>query len=118
MRVDVGRQQNGQVVVATLYGEFDDCAAQSVRETIDGELARAAAQGLVIDVSGLTFMDSAGIGVILGRYRKCRAHRGRMAVAGAAGGVLRVLRVSGIHKLMPVCPSVADAVRALKEGQE
>ncbi|MBR0135490.1 MAG: STAS domain-containing protein, partial [Clostridia bacterium] len=51
------------------------------------------------DMEGVGFMDSAGIGVILGRYRRLSARRGSMNVVNARKNVERILRMSGVYKL-------------------
>ena len=60
----------GNILLTELYGELDHHAAGQVRESIDEAMAAYGACNLVLDFSKVTFMDSSGIGVIMGRYRK------------------------------------------------
>ena len=55
---------------------------------------------LVLDLSGMTFMDSAGIGVILGRFRKISMRGGRMVVKGMNASVDRLFQMSGIYAIV------------------
>lgn len=87
------------VLTAVLSGELDEHSAASVRREIDSALDGGGAERLVFDLGGVTFMDSAGIGVLLGRYRKTAAAGGSMGIINARGGVDRLLRMSGVYTL-------------------
>lgn len=65
----VALQQKGNTGVVSLYGELDEHTARTAREQIDDFIASAKFKRLVFDLGQLSFMDSSGIGVILGRYR-------------------------------------------------
>ena len=64
--------RDGERLLVGLDGELDHFCAQSVRRELDGMLRDPTVRQLILDFSGLTFMDSSGIGVILGRYRVLR----------------------------------------------
>ncbi len=115
MRVQVDRRHRGSILVASLAGELDHHAAQAVRITLDQELAGQHGIRLILDLSGVTFMDSSGLGVILGRYKKIRDSGGEMAIAGASRSIDRLLEMSGLHKIVRMYPNCEVAVVALKE---
>ena len=63
----------GDDLYVYLYGEFDDSVAKTIRENIDMLIDSFVFSRLVIDMRDVSFMDSTGIGVILGRYKKLRS---------------------------------------------
>jgi len=91
--------KKGDELYARCAGELDQHSAVTVRERLDDALDRGGIRRLVFDLSGVTFMDSSGIGVILGRYKKLASHGGSICVINAQKGVERVLRMSGVYKL-------------------
>lgn len=94
-----------KTVGGTLYlgisGELDESNASAVRAKIDAVIDATKMKKAVFVLSELKFMDSTGIGVFLGRYRKLADRGVPIYVAGATKGVDKVLRVSGIYGIMP-----------------
>ena len=85
----------------TIIGELDDHSAEEARAYMDGILAlNRTVRTLSLDLSGVSFMDSSGLGVILGRYRVMAARGGRLCVCGVSRHVDRILRMSGIYALV------------------
>lgn len=91
--------KQGEVLTAKLSGELDQHSADRVREALETALDDEYVKRLVFDMEGVGFMDSAGIGVILGRYRRLSARCGSMNVVNARKNVERILRMSGVYKL-------------------
>ena len=100
MRVTFKRK-NG-VLIAELYGELDHHCAEYVRNELDKRLRDAAITELVFDLKGLAFMDSSGIGVLLGRYKKINARDGSVSVMHANSHVSRILRMAGLNKIIRI----------------
>ncbi len=97
MQVEILRQP--EQTVAKLSGELDHHAAGEVRERIDSIVLQQCSRRLVLDLSGLTFMDSSGIGLIMGRYRLLHSMGGTLEVRGASPRMETVIRLSGMEKL-------------------
>lgn len=72
------------------------------RDALDRELHDSFARNLCFDFSDVTFIDSSGLGVILGRYKKVAARGGRVRVSGANKQVYRILCLSGFSGLMEI----------------
>lgn len=93
-----------KLIRATLYiglsGELDSINAEYVRAEMD-KLIESKIDRLVIDLSALEFMDSTGIGVLLGRYKKLRAKNVPIFLASPVKSVDKVLTLSGIYGIMP-----------------
>ncbi len=88
--------QEGKVMTAQLSGEIDHHGARLLRTQIDDRINSAAPQTLVLDFSGVSFMDSSGIGLILGRHKLISAGGGVVIVQKAPQEIRRVLSLAGI----------------------
>lgn len=97
MQLELKRQ--GEQLTAYLRGELDHHGAGEVRERIDTAILQHRCRQLVLDFSGLTFMDSSGIGLIMGRYRLMRSLAGRMKIEGTSQRLESVIRLAGLEKL-------------------
>jgi len=87
------------VTLAKLSGDLDHHTARLMRTDIDRELAEKRPRRLVIDFSSVTFMDSSGIGLIMGRYRIMNEQGGDVIVARPPAYIKKVLRLAGVDKL-------------------
>lgn len=85
-----------------LAGELDHHSAREGMAAIERLLDEYMPRDAVLDMSGLTFMDSAGIALILKTARRMRASGGRASIANPARQPLRVLDASGIDRMIPV----------------
>lgn len=82
-----------------LQGEIDHHSAERIRNQLDRTILKSGADKIIMDLSNVTFMDSSGIGVLLGRYKLFATRR--IYLAGAGGNVDKLLKMSGIYSLMP-----------------
>ncbi len=90
----------GATLVVKLSGELDHHCCGGVRAAIDREIDRGGIKNLIFDLDGVSFMDSSGIGIIAGRYKKIAELGGRTLVIRVQPQVDRVLELSGIKKLL------------------
>lgn len=93
-------EQSNDVLMIYLSGEIDHHAAACLRERIDPRILSGNFARVVLDFGGVTFMDSSGIGLILGRYRLLQNLGGTLAVQRADPQVTRLLRLSGIADMV------------------
>lgn len=89
-------------VVAVLAGDLDHHSAKPIRERIDAAIAEHRPGELVLDFGGITFMDSSGIGLVMGRYRLMEEHGGRVIIDNAPPTIKKVMRLSGIDRLATI----------------
>ena len=92
-------KQRGTVTVA-LSGDLDHHTAAQIRQELDGLIADPGVRRLVFDLSGLGFMDSSGIGMILGRYRTMMMRGGTVAVRPGCRQVDRMIELSGLYQII------------------
>ena len=103
----------GSTLIVLFTGELDHHFAEYARNKIEGELLKATTRNVVFDFSGLSFMDSSGVGVIVGRYSNIRKLGGKVAIVCINQKICRILEMSGILKLIQVYESLDNALRAL-----
>lgn len=89
----------GEVVTAYLRGEIDHHTAREMRETIDGAIELNMPTLLVLDFGGVSFMDSSGIGLVMGRYRNLIKSGAELHITGAAPNIYKVMKLAGLEKL-------------------
>jgi len=100
---------SGDCGVLRVAGEVDVYSASALRErTLD--LVAAGAVHIVIDLGGVTFIDSSGLGVLVGCLKRLREHDGSLTLVIDADRVLRVFEITGLTKVFPPHPSVAEAI--------
>lgn len=106
----------GSVMVIKVCGEFDLGAADYCRQEIDQKVRAEGAKDILFDLEKVTFIDSSGLGVILGRYRKAKENDGRVAISNADSKITKILNLSGVTRLIPVYPTSSQALRFLARG--
>ena len=87
-------------VTAYLSGEIDHHNAAGLREEIDEAVENFWPEVLVLDFGGVTFMDSSGIGLVMGRYKLMKNLSGRIMIENAPKNIKKVMRMAGIEKLL------------------
>ncbi|CAB1251552.1 anti-sigma F factor antagonist [Clostridium sp. MT-14] len=97
-------------LIVSIKGELDHHSAEEVRIKIDDRLDRDGLNKLIMDFSGVSFMDSSGIGVVIGRYKKLNLKNGSMCIAGATDLVKRVFELSGLFKIIKLYDNVEEAI--------
>jgi len=113
MVLEIRFSNRGSTLIAAFSGELDHHFAEYAREKIERELIKATTRNVIFDLTGLSFMDSSGIGVLVGRYANIRKLGGKAAIICSNSRIRKILEISGILKLMPVYGELNDALRAL-----
>ncbi len=90
---------SGGVLKAALSGEIDHHTAADIRRTVDGEIERLQPEALSLDFSRVKFMDSSGIGLILGRYRLMSMVGGVVQLENVPPHLNRIIELSGVRSL-------------------
>ena len=93
-------ERHGNALVVSLAGELDHSAAGHVRVELDALIADTHARSLVFDLSQLRFMDSSGIGLIIGRYKLMKRQGGSVAIAGSNPRIDRIFEMAGLYQLV------------------
>lgn len=94
--------EEDKMLVFKITDEIDDCNVQKIRRKADYEIERYMPKKVVFDFDSVTFMDSSGIGLIIGRYKFTNMLGGKLEVANLTQNVKKIFEMSGILKLIPV----------------
>lgn len=89
-------------VTVVIGGELDHCSAPQIRRQLDDLLMDERVVHVVLDLENLTFMDSSGIGVLLGRLRVLNARGGSLSVKGMRPSVEKLFRLSGLDRVIGI----------------
>lgn len=91
---------DGSRITAALSGDIDHHSAREYRTALDDVIARSRPEVLIIDMEKVGFMDSSGIGLILGRMRSLRAVGGELLIKNARREIAEVIRISGLANIL------------------
>ena len=94
--------ETGQVLTIKLKGELDHHSAEAARVLVDEKIKNEKYSKLVIDLKGLDFIDSSGIGFVIGRYKVIRKRKGVIEIVNAGKKVRKILDMSGIGKIINI----------------
>lgn len=111
MYLDFEKQEN--ILIITLSGELDHNSAEEVRVRIDDRIDRDNIEKVILNFSGVTFMDSSGIGAVLGRYKKLSNKGGQLCIAKPNKNVNRIFELAGLYKIIKNYNTVDEAVRCI-----
>ena len=89
----------GQVLTAHLEGVLDHHEAGPIREQIDNSIKQSKPSMVVLDFRDITFMDSSGIGLVMGRYKTTKEIGAQLHVCNTSPQIYKVMRLSGIERL-------------------
>ena len=106
MDLDIGTSVVDGRTVVQVVGEIDVYTAPQLRERLDQEI-EAGRHDLVVDLSGVSFMDSTGLGVLVGRLKQIRLNDGSMRLVCAHDRVLKVFVITGLDKVFAIYPPSA-----------
>lgn len=102
------REEGGRTVVA-VEGEIDVYTAPVLREHLN-DLVGEGKNHLLIDMSGVDFLDSTGLGVLVGSLKRIRSQDGSLQLVCDQEKILKVFRITGLTKVFPIYPTIEQAV--------
>jgi anti-sigma B factor antagonist len=97
--------------VLEVGGEIDVYTAPQLRERLI-ELVERGSRHIVVDMEQVEFLDSTGLGVLVGGLKRVRAHDGSLRLVCAQERILKIFRITGLEKVFGIYPSVDEAVAA------
>lgn len=99
----------GGWTVVSLYGELDVATAPSLREQLIGLVNDGSTQ-LVLDLEGIDFLDSTGLGTIISALKRARTHDGDLRLVCSQSRITRLFEITGLDKAVPLLPTLDAAV--------
>ena len=100
--MNINYQKKDKLLVVEITEEIDHHEVEKIRRKVDDEITRYMPRKTIFDFSRVTFMDSAGIGMIIGRYKMMKLIGGSLEIVNISSTVKRILEMSGINKIVPL----------------
>ncbi|SHJ97461.1 anti-sigma F factor antagonist [Tepidibacter formicigenes] len=100
-------------LIVELYGELDHHIASEVREEIDMAIDQNSIKNVIFDFKNMNFMDSSGVGVVIGRYKKVSKTGGKVIAVNLNKHVKRIFELSGMNKIIEVYNNREEALSSL-----
>jgi stage II sporulation protein AA (anti-sigma F factor antagonist) len=113
MHIRVELEQHRQALIVRFIGELDHHAADQVKSEIEDAVNRGNVTDIILSLKELSFMDSSGIGVILGRYKMISGRGGRMVVCDVSPAVYRLFELSGLFRIITIEQNEREALLSL-----
>ena len=100
--MNISYQKEDKQLLVEITEEIDHHVAEKLRRKVDDEITRYMPRKTIFDFSRVSFMDSAGIGMIIGRYKMMKLIGGSLEIINISQTVRRILEMSGINKIIPM----------------
>ena len=98
--MDISAKKYGETVTAYISGDLDEHTAGKIRDFIDRIIENEKFKSMVIDFSAVEFMDSTGLGMLMGRYKKLKQKGIPLLVCGVSPQIDKVFKISGIYQIV------------------
>jgi len=108
MELGISTQQDGGVCTVTLEGEVDVYTAPSLKEELI-KLLDSGCTSIIIDMEKVVFIDSSGLGVLVGALRRAREKGGAVRIVCTRDSVLKIFRITGLDKVFPIFADASEA---------
>ncbi len=108
MELGLDVQQIGSHAVVDVKGEIDVYTAPKLREKLI-ELVSQGSHDVVVNLEGVDFLDSTGLGVLVGALKRVKAHDGSLSLVCTQDKILKIFKITGLTKVFPIHSSVDEA---------
>lgn len=109
----IGFEKKNEILIINLSGELDHNSAESLRVKVDNKIDEDNIKKIILNFSGVTFMDSSGIGAVVGRYKKVSNIGGKLCVAEVNKNVDKIFDLAGLYKVIKKYSTVSEALMSI-----
>lgn len=114
MSLQATSAEQGDILIVKVTGELDHHTAPIIKDFLETEMTKPHLRHLLLNFEQLEFMDSSGIGMILGRYKQVVQKGGKMGICGLHPAIHRLLEMSGLFKILIVGDDERHALSRLE----
>ena len=111
--MELSYERKNKMLIVKLFGELDHHSAEEIRIRVDGLIDTYNIDSLILDFKNVTFMDSSGIGVVIGRHKKLQMKKGETALINISNRVKVIFDLSGVFKIVKYYNNLDKAMKAL-----
>lgn len=109
MDLTLSTRSEGDQAIVEVAGEIDVYTAPRLREQL-AELVDSGRYNIIVDMTQVEFLDSTGLGVLVGGLKRVRIHDGSLRLVCTQERILKIFRITGLTKVFPIHDSIAAAV--------
>ncbi len=113
--MNIGFENLDRLLVVKIDGDIDHHSCEAIRSSIDKEIAKKKPKSILFDMENVNFMDSSGIGVLIGRYKLISGNGGKAGMTNVKPQVMRLCEICGLQKIIKVYPNKKQAIASIKE---
>ena len=110
MELKVSSRSQGDHTVLALAGEIDLYTAPRLQSELTRALSAADAAQIVVDMSAVDFLDSTGLGVLVGGLKRVKSNEGELRLVVAQDRIMKIFDITGLAKVFPIYPSLDEAL--------
>jgi stage II sporulation protein AA (anti-sigma F factor antagonist) len=110
--------KRNRTLIIKIDGEIDHHTCEILRGETERALEKMGGKNIIFRMSGVSFMDSSGIGAMIGRYKDIQRLGGKIAIADANDRVRQIFLLSAMQSLIPSFPNVDLALEYVEGGKE
>ncbi|SDC38315.1 anti-anti-sigma regulatory factor, SpoIIAA [Paenibacillus sp. UNCCL117] len=114
MSLQIELEHYRNALIVRLQGELDHHTADAVKTRMEEAILRGHSTHIILSLKQLSFMDSSGLGVILGRYKQITGRGGKMVVCDVNPSVYRLFEMSGLFKILSIQDNERQAIQSLE----
>ena len=111
--MDIKYDNENKMLIIKLLEEIDHHSCECIRRRSDFEISKYKPKRVIMDLKSVSFMDSSGIGMILGRYKQVIRNNGQMSVINVCPNVKRIFEMSGIFKIISLYENMDDVLKTV-----
>lgn len=111
--MELGYEMVNNTLIVKFHGELDHHVAESIRTELDDAISQHRVKNLIFDLSGMGFMDSSGIGVIIGRYKSISKLGGKVSVIHVTDQIDKIFSLAGIYNIISKYNNKSEALNRM-----
>lgn len=111
-RLAISERRDGAIPIVAVEGEIDIAVAPQLRSHLEDLLDRGDSS-IVVDLTGVSFLDSTALGVLISTLKRCHASEGELCLVATDAQVLRVFEITGLTDVFSIVSSAAQAVEVV-----
>ena len=115
--MELNFKRKNKTLVVKIYGEIDHHTSQEIRRQIETALIEMGGRNIIFDFENVTFMDSSGIGMLIGRYKQLQIFNGKLSIYNANEKIEELIRLSGLIKLIPIFTDMNESLFYAEGGE-
>ena len=109
--MEIDYKKEDKLLIFKINEDIDECCVQKIRRRLDNEIERYMPKEIIFDFSNVSFMDSAGIGLLIGRYKLAEMLGGKVKISNINTTIRKIFEMSGILRIMPEVKNTQQEVQ-------